>query len=198
MTTAEPAEPEAAPRRWDRPILETAHTLPDGRLLHVLNLHLRAPLAANIPGQKSGPFAWRQSSAWAEGYFVAAMKRAGQALEARLVVERLFDADSAALIAVAGDFNADDREVPLRILVAGDEETGSGHDADRAGACDQNVFAQEVETERCVDSVAERVEDRADLVRNAVRQGHNVKGRQAQVLGESPLFIHTDPARAGV
>ena len=41
---------------------------------------------------------------------MAAMKRSGQALEARLTVDAIFDAEPEALIAVAGDFNAEAAE----------------------------------------------------------------------------------------
>ncbi len=95
-------------------------------------MHLRAPLAAFIPGQKTGPFNWKSVTGWAEGYFLAAVKRSGQALEARMLIDRLFDDDPAALIAVAGDFNAEEREVPLRIVAGDTEDTGSGHLAPRA------------------------------------------------------------------
>ena len=111
---------------WDRPILLAAIALPGGRTLHVVDMHLKAPLASFIPGQKIGPYAWKNVSAWAEGYFVAAIKRSGQALEARMLVERIFDADPDALVAVCGDFNAEEREVPFRILVGDSEDTGNG------------------------------------------------------------------------
>ena len=75
---------------WDRPVLEVTLDLPDGRALHVFDAHLRAPLAAPIDGEKlSGRLPWRTTSGWAEGYFVAAVKRTGQALELRLHVDRL-------------------------------------------------------------------------------------------------------------
>ncbi|MFQ5954727.1 MAG: endonuclease/exonuclease/phosphatase family protein [Kiloniellales bacterium] len=108
---------------WDRPILHVEIAHPSERRLHVLNLHLRAPLAAPIRGQKRGPFAWKSLAAWAEGYYLAALKRSGQALEARLLIERLFDRDREALIAVCGDFNAEARETPLRIVLGDDEDT---------------------------------------------------------------------------
>ena len=111
---------------WDRPILLATIALPHGPMLHVVNMHLKAPLASFVPGQKIGPFAWKSVSGWAEGYFVAAIKRSGQALEARLAVERIFDQDPHALIAVCGDFNAEEREVPFRILAADTEDTGNG------------------------------------------------------------------------
>jgi endonuclease/exonuclease/phosphatase family metal-dependent hydrolase len=111
---------------FDRPILYAAVGLPGGRRLHILNLHLKAPLAALVPGQKEAPFVWRTVGGWAEGFFLASVKRSAQALEARLVIERLFDAEPDALVAVAGDFNADAREVPVRTLLGSEEDTGNG------------------------------------------------------------------------
>lgn len=123
--TAKPAPARATPIYWDRPILHVELDVQRGRRLHVVNLHLRAPLAAPIEGQKLAPFVWRSVAGWAEGFFLAAMKRSGQALEARLAVERIFDASPEAWIAVAGDFNADMREVPVRILCGDVEDTGN-------------------------------------------------------------------------
>lgn len=111
---------------WDRPIQHLTLELPDGRPLDLFNLHLRAPLAAPIPGQKAGPFRWKTISGWAEGFFLSAMKRAGQALELRLAIERAFDQRPGALIAVCGDFNADDHDTALRIACAGEDDTGAG------------------------------------------------------------------------
>ena len=123
------AEPKGAGDRsiaWDRPALHVALRLDDGRALHVINLHLRAPLAAFVPGQKEGRFAWKTVPGWAEGFFIAAIKRSGQALEARLAVDRLFDDDPDALIALCGDMNAELREMPLRILRGEEEDTANG------------------------------------------------------------------------
>jgi len=111
---------------FDRPFLETAIALPGGETLHVLNLHLRAPLATWLPDAKAGPFAWKSTEQWAEGFFLAAQKRNGQALEARLAVDAIFDAAPDALVAVTGDLNAEEHEVPVRLLVAADGDTGSG------------------------------------------------------------------------
>ncbi|MCG8548483.1 MAG: endonuclease/exonuclease/phosphatase family protein [Alphaproteobacteria bacterium] len=132
LTTADPASDGAAPVRWDRPILHAAVTLADGRTLHVVNLHLRAPLPAFIPGQKHEAFVWKSVGGWAEGTFISEIKRAGQALEARLLVDRLFDADPQALIAVLGDLNCDGRDAPLKILRGEVEETGNAALAERA------------------------------------------------------------------
>ncbi len=126
LTTAEPPAAKAEPVEWERPILIAEIDLGAGRTLHLLNLHLRSPLAAFIPGQKTGPFAWKTVAGWAEGFFIAAIKRAGQALEARLVVDRLFDADAEALVAVCGDCNAEGRETAMRLLMGEEEDTGSG------------------------------------------------------------------------
>jgi len=131
--TARPAETEAVPVEWDRPILQAEIALPGAlssgppgcRRLHVLNLHLRAPLAAPVAGQKQSPLSWRTTAGWAEGFFLATVKRSGQALDARLLIESLFDREPEALIAVLGDFNAKQREMPLRILCAGPDDTGN-------------------------------------------------------------------------
>jgi hypothetical protein len=58
----------------------------------------------------------------AEEYFLAAIKQNGQALEARMLVDRLFDAEVDGLIVVVGDFNAE----AFRILKGDAEDTGNG------------------------------------------------------------------------
>ncbi|MEE8333332.1 MAG: endonuclease/exonuclease/phosphatase family protein [Alphaproteobacteria bacterium] len=130
--TADAPGDSPAPVGWDRPTLHAAIEV-GGRLLHVLNLHLRAPLAAFIPGQKQGAFAWRTVPGWAEGFFLAAIKRNGQALEARFAIDRLFDEAVGAepWIALCGDMNADAREMPLRILRGEVDDTGNGALASR-------------------------------------------------------------------
>jgi len=129
--TAIPADAEAQQITWDRPILKTTLELNDTKSLYVFNAHLRAPLAAPVAGQKEAPFVWKSAQGWAEGYFLATVKRAGQALELRLAIDQVFDADSNALIAVCGDLNAEDHEAPLRITIAAEEDTGSGRLAQR-------------------------------------------------------------------
>lgn len=105
---------------FDRPLLYARIAPPNGAAMHVVNLHLRAPRAVPLPGETESR---RQSSrSFAEGQFLAAQKREGQALEARLFVERLFDAQDDPLIAVCGDFNADEHDAPMRILRGAPEE----------------------------------------------------------------------------
>jgi endonuclease/exonuclease/phosphatase family metal-dependent hydrolase len=130
--TSVPRPDEARPVRFDRPLLVTGIELPEGQDLTIVNLHLRAPLASNVPGQKLEPFVWKTVGGWAEGYFLSAMRRAGQALELRLALEQMFDAEPRALIVVAGDFNAEDHEVPLKIVAGAEEDTGNGALASRS------------------------------------------------------------------
>ena len=130
LVTADPKPGGAEPVPWDRPVLHAQIRIGDEQL-DVFNLHLRAPLAAAIPGQKQAPFVWKSTEGWAEGFYLAAVKRAGQAFEARLAVDAVFDEDESALIAVCGDFNADLTETPLRMLIADVEDTGNGALSDR-------------------------------------------------------------------
>ena len=111
--------------RFDRPLLAATLALPDGRPLHVFNVHLRAPLASPIPGQKLAPFVWRTTAGWAEGFLLAGWKRIAQALELRLALDELLDQDPAARLLVAGDFNADLAETPLRLVRADLDDTGN-------------------------------------------------------------------------
>ncbi|PPD43587.1 MAG: endonuclease [Methylocystis sp.] len=107
---------------WDRPLLYAAIELPSGALLHALNLHLRAPRPAPVPTARGEG----SSKSQIEGQFVAAQKREGQALEARLFIETLFDSEPDARIAVCGDFNADEHDAPTRLLRGGDNELQQG------------------------------------------------------------------------
>ena len=101
MATAIPADTTADLLSWERPLLHCRIDLPDGAALHVVNVHLKSKIATDIPGQKLDNFTWRNVSAWAEGSFVSAMKRLGQALQARLLIDRLFDeAGEEAMIAI--------------------------------------------------------------------------------------------------
>lgn len=118
-------EPRTEVVHWDRPLLEVRLALPGGRELVVFDVHLRAPLASNIEGQKLAPLVWRSTEGWAEGFFVASVKQLGQALELRRLVDRLLDADAEALVAVAGDLNADVWSAAVRTLRAESEDTGN-------------------------------------------------------------------------
>lgn len=126
--------PQAQPQEvtFERPVLVTDIAFAPGRTIAVINVHFRAPLAAPIVGQKDSAFVWNSVAGWAEGYALAAWKRTAQALEVRLVIDGLMDANPERFIIVAGDFNAEDHETPLKILIGAEEDTGNSLLAPRA------------------------------------------------------------------
>ncbi len=124
--TAVPPDQAPEPIEWERPMLYTPVDLGHNRTLHLVNLHMKSKLASNIPGQKVDHFTWRTVSAWAEGCFISSMKRVSQAVQVRLLVDEIFDAEGdEALIAVCGDFNAESHEVPVTAIRGPVEETGN-------------------------------------------------------------------------
>jgi len=129
--TSDPAQDAPQPVEWDRPMLYADLDLGDGRKMVVVNVHLRAPRAAYVPGQKKDRHNWKTMAGWAEGYFLATVKAAGQALEVRAFLDRLFDLDDNALVAVVGDFNSSDSQAPVRIILGDEDDAGSGELADR-------------------------------------------------------------------
>lgn len=138
--TAIPAETEAEEITWERPILHARLDI-DGKILHIINLHLRSKLAASINGQKVDRFTFKSASGWAEGAFISAMKRVGQALETRILIDEIFDQEGPdAWIACCGDFNADSNELPVQTILGPVEETGNPEHARRAlVACEMNI-----------------------------------------------------------
>jgi endonuclease/exonuclease/phosphatase family metal-dependent hydrolase len=116
---------EAQAIEFDRPLLLCEIELPGGRPAAVINVHLRATRASAVPGEKLTSSQWLSASGWAEGYFLSAFKRTAQALELRLLVDDFLDRDPERLIAIAGDFNAEDHETPLRLVAAAPEELGN-------------------------------------------------------------------------
>jgi endonuclease/exonuclease/phosphatase family metal-dependent hydrolase len=138
--TAIPADASATEITWERPILTAVLNLPDATTLHVVNVHLKSKLPTDIPGQHPSQFLWRSASGWAEGSFISAMKRVGQALEVRMFIDTLFDADSQARIVVCGDFNADIDEVPLEAIRGDVENTGNAALVSRLMIpCERNI-----------------------------------------------------------
>lgn len=108
--------------KWDRPFLYVEIEIPGGRTMHVFNLHLRAPRPAPVPTARG----LGSSRSLIEGQFVAALKREGQALEARLFAETIFDGEPDALLAICGDFNADEHDAPTRLLKGSRAEGDEG------------------------------------------------------------------------
>jgi predicted extracellular nuclease len=141
MATADPPDTSAEPVNWERPILYTQISLGSGRILHIVNLHLKSKIPSDIPGQKLDSFTWRTVSAWAEGSFISSMKRVGQALQVRLLVDHIFDnLGDDSLIALCGDFNAEADEVPIKTVCGHVEETGNPAHSPRVMlACENNI-----------------------------------------------------------
>ena len=138
-------EDEAKELTWERPILHSRINLPGGRQLNVLNVHLKSKRPTDIPEQKKDPYTWKTASGWAEGYFLSSMKRVGQALEVRMLIDSLFDEaedTEEPLIVCAGDFNAEFDDVPLKAIRGDVEETGNGELASRVMVpCEKSIPA---------------------------------------------------------
>lgn len=120
--TANPPEDHAKDLSWERPILHAQIQHPELGTLHIINLHLKSRLATTVAGQKMG-FEWKTAAGWAEGYFLSSIKRVGQALEARILVDKIFDEDADAKILVCGDFNSEPGEVPVEAIAGRVENT---------------------------------------------------------------------------
>ena len=88
--TAIPAESDAEDIGWERPILYVTLDLGENRTLHLINVHLKSKIPSDISGQKINQYTWRTVAGWAEGYFISSMKRVGQALEVRILIDRIF------------------------------------------------------------------------------------------------------------
>lgn len=129
--TSEPRQDTAQPINWDRPMLYADLDLGHGQKMVAVNVHLRAPRAAFVEGQKQDSHNWKTMSGWAEGFFLATLKAAGQALEVRAFLDRLFDMAPDALVAVAGDFNSSEGQAPVRIVLGDEDDTGNGELANR-------------------------------------------------------------------
>ncbi|WP_420645140.1 endonuclease/exonuclease/phosphatase family protein [Candidatus Leptofilum sp.] len=126
--TADPAE-DSKDITWERPILYVKIDLGAGRMLHLLNVHMKSKRPSSINGQKINNYTWRTMAGWAEGSFISAMKRVGQALELRVLIDDIFDkldvSGEPKYIVACGDFNADVNEVPLQAIMGPVEETGN-------------------------------------------------------------------------
>jgi endonuclease/exonuclease/phosphatase family metal-dependent hydrolase len=115
---------EAREVSWERPILHARIDHPQLGVLHVINLHLKSRLPSNITGQKDG-FEWNSAAGWAEGYFLSSLKRVGQALETRLLLDQIFANEPEARVVVTGDFNAEPGEVPVEAICGRVENTNN-------------------------------------------------------------------------
>jgi endonuclease/exonuclease/phosphatase family metal-dependent hydrolase len=126
--TAIPAQPAEAVT-WERPLLYVTIDV-NGQTIHVINAHLKSKRPSDIPGQKLNTYQWASVAGWAEGSFLSTLKRVGQALEARILIDRIFDdhavqAKPDPLIVMCGDLNATSDEVTVEALRGPLEETGN-------------------------------------------------------------------------
>jgi len=141
MATANPPDTTSNPLEWERPMLYVQLDMGGGRSLHVINVHLKSKLATQIPGQKVDSYTWKTVSAWAEGSFISTMKRFGQALQARMLIDSIFDTHGLdSMIVIAGDFNTDAEEVTFKAICGPVEETGNpAHAARVMVPCENNI-----------------------------------------------------------
>lgn len=127
--TAVPAEEDADEVTWERPLLFVTLDLGEHGPLHLINVHLKSKRPTSIAGQKRDRYTWRTMAGWAEGSFLSAMKRVGQALESRVLIDQIFDSTaltgSPTYIAICGDFNDDLDSVPLQAIRGPIEETNN-------------------------------------------------------------------------
>jgi endonuclease/exonuclease/phosphatase family metal-dependent hydrolase len=141
MATASPPDTTLTPLDWERPMLYVQLDLGNSRSLHVINVHLKSKIATSIPGQKVDSYTWKTVSAWAEGSFISTMKRMGQALQARMLIDSIFDTHGLeSMIVIAGDFNTDQEEVAFKAICGPVEETGNpAHTARVMIPCEINI-----------------------------------------------------------
>jgi exonuclease III len=125
MVTADPPKNQAEKVTWERPLLHARIEVGGGRVLNVINAHLKSKLPTDVPGQKKDRFTWKTASGWAEGFFISSMRRVGQALETRMLLDKLFSEDQDAMIVACGDLNADLDEVPVEAIRGDVENTGN-------------------------------------------------------------------------
>ncbi len=126
MVTAVPPQTVAEAMTWERPLLYVTIVV-NGRTLHIINAHLKSKRPSDIPGQKANMYTWKSVAGWAEGSFISALKRLGQALEMRMLIDSIFDKTTSddPLIVVCGDLNSTSDEVAMEAIRGPLEETGN-------------------------------------------------------------------------
>jgi len=123
--TEVPAPAAAENVTWERPVFYIQLNAGLPRPLHLVNLHLKSRIPTNVDGQQLTAYKWRTNGGWAEGFFLSSLKRVGQAVETRMLLDRIFDQDADAHVAVCGDFNADLLDVPTQAIRGDVENTGN-------------------------------------------------------------------------
>jgi hypothetical protein len=70
-----------------------------------------------------------------------------------------------------------------------------GHNTDRAGTGDENIFAKSGKRKRRMNGVSEGIENRRNLARNRMGVLPDVGHRQDHVLGKRACAVHSQPLR---
>jgi len=125
--TQNPPDTTAQKVEWERPILHAKIDL-NGKQLNTINIHLKSMIPTNITGQQdpNNRYKWLSHIGWAEGYFLSDIKRVGQALETRMLIDQILTQQgNDALIAVGGDYNADIGSVPFKTIVGSVDDTSN-------------------------------------------------------------------------
>jgi len=60
---------------WERPLFYGEFETPSGDRLHIINVHFKSKLPADIHGQKISKFVWKSAGGWAEGFFISSIQR---------------------------------------------------------------------------------------------------------------------------
>ena len=147
---------------------------------------------------------------------LAAVVHGADHVAQRLGVARHFEADVEALVhvdlghhlrAASAGRARTARVAPIRagereavVVDVGDDDVARAdmaadrdrHQADRPGAGDQHVLADEVEGQRGMDGVAERIEDRGDLVGDGIGDRIGVGGGDRDIIGEGARPVDAD------
>jgi endonuclease/exonuclease/phosphatase family metal-dependent hydrolase len=124
--------------RWNRPIVEVSIDLPGVGWTRFLSVHLKSKRPSDAPGLGSGPDGWPSLATHAEGLALSSLKRVGQALELRRLVDRIFSRYAEARIVVLGDFNDTTDSVPFTII------RGSYVEARNMALWDQELYPVEL------------------------------------------------------
>lgn len=110
---------------WERPALFAKIQTEKYGEINTVNVHLKSKRPSSISSQMINTYTWKTASGWAEGYFISAMRRVGQALEVRMFIDQLFEKETESKVIIAGDFNADFEDVPIETILGRVANTGN-------------------------------------------------------------------------
>lgn len=96
--------------------------------MHVITIHLKSFAPTKIAGQTDpqDEYVRLSHSGWKEGYYISDIKRVGQALETRALLDNIFSQEGDdALIILGGDYNADIGSLPFKCVVGNIDDTNN-------------------------------------------------------------------------